>query len=284
MVVQLCLFACAAAALLFLSGFLFCAFAFRRLDLISRIVLAPGVTIAIATLLFLWAEVFSFQLGWPAPWIVLVLSLLAFVQRRPHLQSVRENWLGYVTLVLLFLLLLVVRFYSTRDWIVPPGVDSAQHAIIVQLLLDHHGLFQSWAPYSDSETFTYHFGFHAVTALFAWMTGTDASFAVLIMARVMGACAVLSVFGLRATLDAIRLGRRLRGRSLGSLRATSLFLRHPRAVAAPGRLHCFVERSGSVRVAAALSSTGKRAGRCFCFALLPSPALSSLNIRPDSSS
>ena len=196
MVVQLCLFACAAAALLFFPGFSLLRVCASRLDLVSRIVLAPGVTIAVATLLFLWAEVFSVKLGWPVPWILLVLSLLAFMQWRPHLPAVRENWLGYATLVALFLLLLIVRFYSTRDWIVPPGVDSAQHAIIVQLLLDHHGLFQSWAPYSDTETFTYHFGFHAVTALFAWMTGTDASFAVLIMARVMGACAVLSVFGL----------------------------------------------------------------------------------------
>ena len=196
MVVQLCFFACAAAALLFLPGFFLLRICAPRLDLISRIVLAPGVTIAVATLLFLWAEVFSLKLGWPVPWIVLALSLLAFAQRRPHLPSLHGDWLGCVVLAALLLLLLVVRFCSTRDWIVPPGVDSAQHAIIVQLLLDHHGLFQSWAPYSDSETFTYHFGFHAVTALFAWMTGTDASFAVLIMARVIGACAVLSLFGL----------------------------------------------------------------------------------------
>ena len=196
MVVQLCLFACAAAALLFLPGFSLLRVCAPRLDLISRIVLAPGVTIALATLLFLWAEVFSLKLGWPIPWIVLGLSLLAFVQRRPHLPSLHRDWLGCVVLAALLLLLLVVRFYSTRDWIVPPGVDSAQHAVIVQLLLDHHGLFQSWAPYGDSDTFTYHFGFHAITALFAWMTGADASFAVLIMARVIGACAVLSVFGL----------------------------------------------------------------------------------------
>jgi hypothetical protein len=196
MVLQLCLFACAATVLLLLPGFSLLRVCAPRLDLVSRIVLAPGVTIAVVALLFLWAEVFSVKLGWPVPWIVLVLSLLALVQRRPDLSLLHGDWLGCVVLDALLVVLLVVRFYSTRDWIVPPGVDSAQHTIIVQLLLDHHGLFQSWAPYSDAETFTYHFGFHAVTALFVWLTGADASFAVLIMARVIGACALLSIFGL----------------------------------------------------------------------------------------
>ena len=68
--------------------------------------------------------------------------------------------------------------------------------MIVQLLIDHHGLFDSWAPYSNTETFTYHFGFHGITALFAWLSRLDALGSVLIMSRVMGATAAASLFAL----------------------------------------------------------------------------------------
>jgi hypothetical protein len=121
--------------------------------------------------------------------------LLARFQRRRR--SVRKDeWFAGITLFALLAFLLLVRNNSTRDWVVPPGFDSASHTVIVQLLLDHHGLFDSWAPYDDSETFTYHFAFHAVTALFAWMTGAEVHYAVLVMARVMGVCAVASLFPL----------------------------------------------------------------------------------------
>ncbi len=106
------------------------------------------------------------------------------------------NGLLAAALIVTLTSLLVVRFHATWGWCVPPGFDTAQHTMIVQLLLDHHGLFKSWAPYNDAETFTYHFGFHAVTALFAWMSGLDAATSVSIMARVLGAAAAAALFAL----------------------------------------------------------------------------------------
>ena len=84
----------------------------------------------------------------------------------------------------------------TWGWSVPTSIDTEQHTMIVQYLIDHHGLFQSWAPYSDDKTFTYHFGFHAITALFASLSRLDAPTSVLIMSRVMGATAAASLFAL----------------------------------------------------------------------------------------
>ncbi len=69
--------------------------------------------------------------------------------------------------------------------------DSYQHSLIVQLFLDNGGLFQSWLPYANVETFTYHFGFHANTAVFAWLTGTSASGAVLWFGQILNILAVL---------------------------------------------------------------------------------------------
>jgi hypothetical protein len=201
-----------ALVLLVLPGFalLRICVAARALGFISRLTLAPGVTIALSVVMFAWCKVFGLKLGPATPWLMIaaaVLSLLVDRQRgrwrlangiSPHrLRRIPiADWLAGCALVAILAVLLVVRFNSTREWLVPPGIDSPHHTVIVQLLLEHHGLFDSWAPYSDAETFTYHFGFHAVAALVAWMSGSDAVFATFVMARVMGVCAVAALFGL----------------------------------------------------------------------------------------
>ena len=223
MVVQLCFFACAAAALLFLPGFSLLRLCAPRLDLISRIVLAPGVTIAVATLLFLWAEVFSLKLGWPIPWIVLGLSLVAFVQGRPHLPSQHRDWLGCVVLAALLLLLLVVRFYSTHDWIVPPGGRfraACSHcstaarspralSIVGALRRLRHVYLSFWIP-------RHHRAFRVDDRRRRVVRGVDHG------TRDRRLCGLLRNW--TCDFGRNRFGRRLRGRSLGDLRATSLFL------------------------------------------------------------
>lgn len=182
----------------------------RTLGFLSRVTIAPGLTVAICVVLFAWCETVGLKLGPALPWGLIAASGLSLFVRRQQgrwrlayptfrnflARGTTDDWLAGALLVTILAVLLVVRFHSTRDWIVPPGVDSAQHTVIVQLLLDNHGLFQSWAPYSDAENFTYHFGFHAVAALFAWMSGSDAIFAVQVMSRVMGLCAVAALFAL----------------------------------------------------------------------------------------
>jgi hypothetical protein len=193
----------------------------RTLGFLCRVAVAPGITIALCVLLFTWCNLISLTLGPVTSWLLIVsaLFILLFVGRarrswltmclgaesRKRMARVlgwklrrvpTSEWWVVAALVLILAILLVVRFNSTWDWCVPPGVDTAHHTMIVQLLLDHHGLFQSWAPYNDAETFTYHFGFHAITALFAWMSGLDAATSVLIMGRVIGVAAAAALFGL----------------------------------------------------------------------------------------
>jgi hypothetical protein len=201
-----------AIALLVLPGFtlLRLCVASRELGFISRLTLAPGITTALCVLMFAWGEHFGLKFGPITPWLVMAAAALGLLvdRRRGTWRLANQiscrrlrrvpigDWLAGVALVSALAVLLIVRFNSTRGWVVPPGIDSPHHTLIVQLLLEHHGLFSSWAPYSDAETFTYHFGFHAVTALFAWMSGSDAVFAVFVMARVMAVCAVAALFGL----------------------------------------------------------------------------------------
>ena len=169
----------------------------RELGFISRLTLAPGVTTALCMLIFAWGKLVGLKFGPVTPWLILVasaLALLANIGRDEWRDRLRRipigSWLAGIALIAVLAVLLIVRFNSTLGWVVPPGIDSPNHTVVVQLLLEHGGLFDSWAPYSDAETFTYHFGFHGLAALFAWMSGSNAVFAVFVMARVMGVCAM----------------------------------------------------------------------------------------------
>lgn len=180
----------------------------RSLGVVCRLCLAPGLTIALAVLLFTWCNLLSLQLGALSSWLLVAGALLVLLFFSPvfpsspddsdskNPQGTGSDWLAGTALLVTLVVLLIVRFKSTWGWCVPPGFDTAQHTIIVQLLLDHHGLFQSWAPYNDAETFTYHFGFHSVVAFFAWISGLDAASSVLIMARLMAASAAAALFAL----------------------------------------------------------------------------------------
>ena len=175
----------------------------KELGFISRLTLAPGVTTALCMLLFSWGKIVGLKFGPTTPWLILIASTLLLVGSlarggwRARLAGIPiGHWLAGVALIAVLAALLIVRFNSTRGWIVPPGIDSPNHTVVVQLLLEHGGLFDSWAPYNDAETFTYHFGFHGLAALFACMSGSDAIFAVFVMARVFGVCAMAGLFGL----------------------------------------------------------------------------------------
>ncbi len=102
--------------------------------------------------------------------------------------------------VALLALALVARLYTTRDMLVGANVDNYHHTLIVQLLVDHGGLFQSWEPYAPLTTLTYHYGFHANAAFFHWLTGTPVPRAVLDAGQVMNAATVIAVCALTTRL------------------------------------------------------------------------------------
>src|SRR5689334_22021853 len=179
----------------------------RTLDCLSRFTIAPGITTALTVLIFVWCKLVRLQAGPVLPWLVLTISaaILVFVREngfsiprwKDCASTIRQisagQLFGGLALLGIITILFGVRFRAVWDWCVPPGVDTAQHTVITQLLIEHGGLFSSWAPYADAETFTYHFGFHSVAAMFAWLSGLDAVRAVLVTTRVFQAVAAASL-------------------------------------------------------------------------------------------
>ena len=114
------------------------------------------------------------QLVRPAPW---------------HTRLLTPQALDVGLVIALTLVALVIRLYAVRGLIAGMFGDSVHHTMIVQLLLDNGGLFDSWEPYAPLASMTYHFGFHANTAFYAWLTGTPATLSVLIIGQVLNAAA-----------------------------------------------------------------------------------------------
>jgi hypothetical protein len=106
------------------------------------------------------------------------------------------SWLASPGPLLVYVLALALgaRLWSVRDLVMPNWWDSVHHTIIVQLLLDHGGLFSSWEPYAPLTTFTYHFGFHGAVASLSWLSGLAAPQAVLVFGQVLNALTVLGAY------------------------------------------------------------------------------------------
>jgi hypothetical protein len=169
--------------------------------------LAIGLSLALYPILFLWTSLVGLRLGWLYAALPVGLGLLALAVwlarrwrgarptlRLPDLRS--PDFAPDLAFVGVTALIFFTRFWVARGLLAPLWGDSYQHTVITQLLIDHGGLFNSWAPYADLQSFTYHFGFHTLAAVFHWLSGLAASDAVLVIGQILNGLAVLALYPL----------------------------------------------------------------------------------------
>ncbi|NJP04908.1 MAG: hypothetical protein HC837_04370 [Chloroflexaceae bacterium] len=174
--------------------------------------LAAGLSLALHALLLLWTDLVGVHLGSLYVWLPSVLGLLALVWWY-QLWQVRQrladawNWLqaqprwADLALLLLLAMTFAIRLLIVGSLDVPLWGDSYHHAMITQLLVHHGGMFDSWQPYAELTTFTYHFGFHTAAAGLQWLSGMAAPQATLWTGQLLNGLAVLALCPL-----AVRLG------------------------------------------------------------------------------
>jgi hypothetical protein len=181
----------------------------RSGDWMDRIVIATGISTALNALL-LYLTMTGLRLGKVVTLVFLgasacLIALRLWLDRRQgHLKdvSVSEIWQRFrhdpspLVLAAVLTLVVAVRVFVVRDLVAPMWGDSQQHTMIAQLIVDHDGLFDSWAPYAPLETFTYHFGFHANVALFHWLSGDPVIHSVIWVGQMVNVLAVLSLYPL----------------------------------------------------------------------------------------
>jgi hypothetical protein len=194
---------------------------------IERIALSSGVGLAIFPVMVLWTNLVGLHLGPLYAWIppLAALGFLAWqglfrqstpaqaaggwkrrlqLQRWPVLASKEHDRAPFsmdvfwpdLSFIVLAGLIFAVRFWAVRS--LPGGLwgDSYQHTLIVQLMLEHGGLFERWAPYADLTTFTYHFGFHTWAAVFQWLSGLPVASAVLHIGQILNGMSVIMLYPL----------------------------------------------------------------------------------------
>lgn len=141
-------------------------------DWLLRISRQVALGLAFWPVLFLATS--SLGLSWNAPGArVLFFFLCALLLALRPWRNARLARPSAVSMGIAALLALVVftRVHHIRDIALPIWVDSVHHTMIVRLLAEHGRLPESYAPFIPESTFYYHWGFHAVAAFVAWISG-----------------------------------------------------------------------------------------------------------------
>jgi hypothetical protein len=115
--------------------------------------------------------------------------------KRGFLWLLRRGRFRYIFLALIFIFILVWRFYQIREVVLPLWVDSVHHVQIVKLLLENGGLPDTFEPYMPVP-FYYHYAFHALTAVFSIFGRISPESSVLYIGQVLNAGIALAVYRL----------------------------------------------------------------------------------------
>lgn len=95
---------------------------------------------------------------------------------------------------------LVLRFIAVQGLVVPNWGDSLHHTLITQLFLEQGGVPGSYRPYVPVDSFTYHFGFHGLSALWAWLSGQTSWSSVISVGQALNALTVPAAYVLTRQL------------------------------------------------------------------------------------
>lgn len=150
-------------------------------DFTATLVMSSALALAVWMALLLWANLLSVTLSaWAVRGLVgsaVVVGLLTFLRDREMWRK-RTYWLGESPVVTAILWLCVLsaigfRLFVGRSLVMLPGSDTYHHTLIAKLFEEQGGLPNSYQPYAPLVSFSYHFGFHSIIALFRWVFGTE---------------------------------------------------------------------------------------------------------------
>jgi hypothetical protein len=171
----------------------------------EKLGLSAGVSLAIYPIIFLWTHIVGLNLGPLYAWIPPLAGLTVIIwKNRKEIRVKRISsiiplspfpWSDF-TLLFVIGLVFAVRFWVIRGLDAPMWGDSYQHTMIAQLLVDNNGLFNSWEPYAELQTLTYHFGFHTYAVVFHWITRLSLTQSVLWTGQILNGLAVIGLYPL----------------------------------------------------------------------------------------
>jgi hypothetical protein len=203
--------------------------AWKQKSFLVKLGLSAGLSLSIYPLLFLWLGLFKIQLNLLLvilPGLFGIVGILIvnyrniqdqFFQIRLILQNksfTLKDFLGYIRTIFLLkndvtnrtnniinLLTFSIVFFVVASRInnlrfidMPMWGDSLQHAVMAQLFIENHGMFQTWFPYAPYVSFTVQYGFSSLVSIFMWLMRLDSPSSTLIVGQLVNIMAVLSIF------------------------------------------------------------------------------------------
>ncbi len=189
------------AAIFILPGYALLAVARRQLDLdaVDAFCMALGVTLAAIPLALYATTLLGVQQG---KWLVVgLLALCALIivwdWRVPRTNGpfiVSTTYPMYGALTLVFLLTLIGRLWGVQGIEFPLWTDPYGHTIITQLIVDTGMIPTTYEPYAPIHEFTYHFGFHALSAWLHWVTDIPVPQSLVIVGQILNAMVVPTTY------------------------------------------------------------------------------------------
>lgn len=89
---------------------------------------------------------------------------------------------------------LSVRLSAIRDLALPAWVDSVHHVLVARIIAETGRIPASYEPYLSGNDATYHYGFQAAVAAFAWLSGKSLPQAMLFVGQLFNALVALEMY------------------------------------------------------------------------------------------
>jgi hypothetical protein len=191
----------------------------RDFDLVCRLGIMLGVSLAILPVVVTWTSLF--QLHWNRLTVIGIYLLLGLLtvgtalwrRRRKRSESleiqqdnetptahVKSETSTLLLMGLIFLGVLVIRFAMVRDLSAPAWVDAVHHALLARIIQTNGMIPANFLPYANVQPAYYHTGFHVSLAFFGWLSGLEIADASLIFGQLLNAAIVFPVYLLAYTL------------------------------------------------------------------------------------
>ena len=173
----------AAVVVLFLAGYGIVRHWARQTqaDFTAVLILSMASALSAWMVALVWFSVFHVYLSaWGVRSLIGIATLggLCLFVRDKDMWQKRTYWLGKsfrwtLALWVVVFLSIGLRLFIGRDMVMLPGSDTYHHTLIAQLFAEQGGIPSSYEPYAPLISFSYHFGFHSIVALFRWLFGTE---------------------------------------------------------------------------------------------------------------
>lgn len=146
---------------------------FKNFNFLCKLILAYCFSISILSLVFSFARFFQFAISIQLQIVSIFLCWIVYIYKvfLPIKKIKIRIDLYQFSLTTIILIVLTIILYSLRNIVAGLGSDSYHHTLISQLILENGKAPNNYLQYAPLVSFSYHFGFHALSALISNITG-----------------------------------------------------------------------------------------------------------------